>query len=184
MIIDFVGALATGFGLMGLVLVINRLLLRGRLGRWIYPATVALGMVGYTVWAEYTWPRRTIEAQPQLVLASQNGEAVIYRPWTYLWPQVTRMIAVNRAETMTNPAFPGLVMTQVVLIGRWQPMRGVRVVYDCAGAARADLTEGVSLDAEGALVGASWQALPADDPVLATACGLVEEGSDDATGGA
>ena len=85
MIIDFVGAMATGLGLLGLVLLLNRLIGR-RLGRWIYPASVALGMIGYTVWAEYSWPTRTIDGSPQMALASQNSQSVFYRPWTYIWP--------------------------------------------------------------------------------------------------
>lgn len=178
MIIDFIGAFATGFALLGVVLFVNRVLLRGRFGRWIYPAVVASGMVGFTVWAEYTWPTRTLEAQPHLALASQNGESLIYRPWTYIWPQVTRMITVNRAETRTNPEQPDLVMTQVVLLGRWEPVRGVLVVYDCAQSLRADLRDGVAFQEDGTLAGADWVSLEGDDPVLRTACAVRGEDSD------
>jgi hypothetical protein len=184
MLIDFVGALAAGLGLLGLMLVVNRLVLRGRFGRWIYPATVAVGMVGYTVWAEYTWGSRTIEAMPQLTLATEASDPVFYRPWTYVVPQTTRMIAINRAETRTHPEQPNLVMTQVVLIGRWQPMQAVMVVYDCAAHARADLLEGVELNADGSLEGATWLPLEAGDAVMNAACSAVEEGSDGRGNGA
>ena len=175
MVIDFIGALASGLGLLGLVMLINRVVLRGRFGRWIYPATVALGMVAYTVWAEYTWPTRTMEAQPQLLLAGENAESVVYRPWTYLWPQVSVMIAVDRSETRVNPAFPHLVMTQVVRLARWQPVRGYLTVFDCEGNARALMGEGVELSADGALEGATWEPLNAEDPVLRAACSVAEE---------
>ncbi|MCW1932457.1 hypothetical protein [Pararhodobacter zhoushanensis] len=184
MLIDFVGSLATGFGLMGIVLLVNRLILRNRIDRWIYPATVAFGMVAFTIWAEYTWPSRTITAQPQLALASENGEAVFYRPWTFIWPQVTRMTAINLAETRTHPDQPGMVMTQVVFIGRWEPTRGVVVIYDCVNNARADVVEGVAMNADGTLEGAEWFPLDADNPVLRTACAAVEEGNDGRASGA
>ncbi|MBN8292376.1 hypothetical protein JI664_10405 [Rhodobacter sp. NTK016B] len=184
MLIDLMGALATGFGLMGLVLMVNRLVLRGALGRWIYPASVAAGMILYTVWAEYTWADRTIDALPQLTLVSEDGDAVPYRPWTYLWPQTTRMVAIDLSQTRTHPQQPGLVMTRIVLIGRWQPMRAVTVVYDCADHRRADLREGVELNADGTLEGADWTSLDAEDAALRAACSVVEEEPDEQGSGA
>ncbi len=178
MILDFIGSLATGLGLMGVVLLVNRLILRGYFGRWIYPATVAFGMVAFSIWAEYTWPSRTLDAQPQLRLASQNGETVFYRPWTFVWPQVTRMIAVDLSQTRTHPAQPDLVLTRVILMGKWEPVRGVMVVYDCAAPARADLREGVEFNADGTLDGAEWVPLGGDDPVMLAACAAAQEGSD------
>lgn len=184
MLIDFVGALASGLGLMGLMLLLNRLILRGRIGRWIYPATVALGMVGFTIWAEYTWPQRTLEAMPQLALASESGDPVFYRPWTYLWPQTTRMVTVDRAQTLTHPDHPGLVMTRIVLVARWQPIRAVPVVYDCNEHARADFPDGVTLNADGSLEGATWIPLEADDAAMRIVCAAVEEGSNERGNGA
>jgi len=174
MIIDFIGAIATGLGLLGIVLLLNRLTGR-RLGRWIYPATVALGMIGYTVWAEYSWPVRTVEGSPHLVLASANRQGVFYRPWTYVWPQRTRLILIDRSQTLIHPDFPQMVRTQVVFIGRWEPIRVAGVIFDCAARARADLAQGVELNADGTLEGGSWRVLEADDPVLATACAVGEE---------
>lgn len=173
MIIDFVGAFAAGFGLMGIVMLINRLTGR-RMGRWVFPATVALGMIGYTVWAEYTWPTRTVEGSPQMLLASHNQVSVFYRPWTYIWPQTTRLTAIDQSATYVHPGQPQLVLTQVVLIGRWEPIRVAGVVFDCANNARVDLAEGVELNADGTLEGADWRALEADDAVLRTACAAGE----------
>lgn len=184
MLLDLIGALAAGLGLLGLVLLVNRVLLRGRIGRWIYPATVALGMVSYTIWAEYTWAERTITAMPQLELARESGSPAFYRPWSYVFPRTTRMIAIDRSQTRTHPDQPGLVMTRIVLIGRWEPIRAVTVVYDCRAPARADLIEGVSLNADGTLEGATWVPVEAEDAVLAAACAAQEGGSDEPANGA
>jgi hypothetical protein len=174
MVFDFIGAFLTGFGLMGVVMLLNRLTGQ-RLGGWIYPAIVALGMVGYTVWAEYSWAARTMETQPQLRLASQSGDAVFYRPWTFIWPHVTRITAVDVLETRVHPAQPDLVLTRVVLIARWQPVRAVISVFDCEAGARADLGPEVTLNADGTLEGADWVALESDNAVLVTACTVGEE---------
>jgi len=178
MIIDFIGAIATGLGLLGVVLLLNRLfgrLLSRRFGRWVYPATVAIGMIGYTVWAEYSWPVRTIEGSPQMRLASSNEQSVFYRPWTYIWPQVTRLTVIDQSHTLVHPEQPQRVLTQVVFIGRWAPIRVAGVVFDCDLRARVDLRDGVELRADGSVQGADWRDLEADDPVLRTACTVGEE---------
>lgn len=184
MLIDFLGALATGFGVMGVMLILNRWVLRGAVGRWVYPASVAVGMIGYSFWSEYTWADRTITALPQLELVSEAGDAVIYRPWTYLWPQTTRMVAVDLSQTRTHPEQPGLVMTRIVLLARWQPVRGVTVVYDCAENLRADLLDGVTMNADGTLEGADWRPLDAEDAAMRAACSAVEEEPDEQGSGA
>jgi len=174
MIIDFVGAIATGLGLLGFILLLNRV--TGRwMPRWVFPATVALGMIGYTVWAEYSWPTRTIDGSPQLVLASHNQQSVFYRPWTFIWPQTTRLVAVDQSQTHIHPQQPDLVLTQIVLIGRWEPIRVAGMALDCVRNARVDLAQGVELGADGTLEGANWRALEESDAVLVAACALGEE---------
>lgn len=174
MILDFIAAIAAGFGLLTVTFIVNHLTGK-RLGPWIWPATVAVGMVGYTVWAEYSWASRTIAAQPQLRLASTNSERVFYRPWTYLVPHISRMIAVDETRTLVHPDHPDLVLTDLVLMGRWEPVRVIGVVFNCTDATRADLVEGVELADDGSVIGATWVAMEPDDSVLATACALGEE---------
>lgn len=174
MILDFIAAIAMGFALMGCVMLINRLIGR-RLGPWVYPASVALGMIGYTVWAEYSWAARQLESQPQLRVASENGERVFYRPWTYLWPQVTRMITVDVSQTRVHENQPDQVLTQLVLIGKWEPVRAVNVLFDCAAPARVDLAQSAQMAPDGSIDGVEWLPLNADDPVLRTACDVGEE---------
>ena len=53
---------------------------------------------------------------------------------------------------------------------RWEPTRQIAVMFDCEGQRRADLIDGVSLDAQGALVGAQWRQLDSEDPILRIAC--------------
>jgi hypothetical protein len=174
MLLEFIAALAAGLGLLSVIFVLNHLTGR-RLPRWIFPATVGLGMLGYTIWSEYTWPERAIVADSGYVEASRNEVQVWYRPWTYLWPQSNRLIAVDHRFTRRHEQAPDLVLTRVALLARWMPEFGYLVVFDCAEHARADMLAGVELREDGTLEGASWVQLEAGDPVLRTACDAREE---------
>lgn len=174
MLLDFIGAFATGLGLLAVVFSINHL--TGKwMGRWVFPATVAFGMMGYTAWAEYSWSSRTINALSHLRLASSARESVPWRPWTYAFPQVNRMIAVDLSRTRVHPNQPDLVMTDLVLLGRWEPVRSVPVIFDCAANTRADLIEDVVLNTDGSVEGATWEAMEPDNSVLTTACAAGQE---------
>ena len=174
MLLDFIAALATGFGLLSVTFILNRVTGQ-RLGRWIYPATVAAGMVGYTAWAEYTWHSRVLAAQPQLRLASTASERLFYRPWTYVVPQINRMIAVDVSQSLQHDAQPDLILTHLVLMGRWEPTRSIPVIFNCAENTRADLLEGATLNPDGTVEGVEWATMAADDRILVTACELAEE---------
>lgn len=178
MILELMATFACGFALMGVVLILNRAFGQ-KLGRWVYTGAMAVGMIGFSLWSEYTWASRTIAGLPQLELATQNADSVIYRPWSYVFPQVTRMIAVDLSQTRTHPAQPDLVLTRVVLLARLQPVRAYLAVFDCALHTRADLFEDVDLNADGTLNGATWVALDDDDPVMRTACAARTQGGGD-----
>ena len=178
MFLELMATFACGFALMGVVLILNRAFGQ-KLGRWVYTGAMATGMIGFSVWSEYTWANRTISALTQLQLATETSESVFYRPWTFAFPQVTRMIAIDLSQTRTHPGQPDLVLTRVVLMARWQPMHAYLAVFDCAQNTRADLFEGVELNADGTLNGAAWVALDADDPVLASACAARAQGGGD-----
>lgn len=183
MTLDILGALAAGLGLLGLALMLNRLILRNYFGRWLYPATVAAGMLAFTMWSEYSWPSRAVASQPALVLAAHNQHSVAYRPWTYVWPQQTQLITVNTAMLDRHALNPALVMTQLVLIGRWRPLQSVLAIFDCANHASVAVEDGVTLNPDGTLEGATWTELAASDPVLATVCAAAERGSNDRANG-
>jgi hypothetical protein len=175
MLLEFIAAIAAGLGMLSVVFATDYLTGR-RLPRWIYPATVGLGMLGYTIWSEYSWPERVVVAGSGYVEASRNEVQVWYRPWTFLWPQSNRLIAIDHRFTRQHDQAPELVLTRVALLARWMPEFGYLVVFDCAAHARADMLAGVELREDGTLEGASWVQLGPDDPVLRTACEAREEG--------
>lgn len=171
MLLEFIAIVAAGFGLAGIALSLN-IALRRRLPQWIVPAAAGAGMLLMAIWLEYSWFERTTSTFPDGVeVASTHQARSWYRPWTYVVPLTTRLIAVDRRFDRRHADRPGQVMTRVILAGRWEPTRQFGVVYDCNGHRRADLLDQVELDEDGQLRNARWVQLSADDAVLRTACG-------------
>ncbi|MDH3264778.1 MAG: hypothetical protein OEM24_12365 [Paracoccaceae bacterium] len=170
MFLDFIATAAAAFAAAGIVLFLVRVL-RIRLPKWILPVGAGAAMLGYAIWSEHSWfPRVTAALPPATEVAWNNEETSWWRPWTYLVPLTTRFIAVNKGSIKTHEAAPGQRLAEVLLIARWQGTITVPVLFDCEGARRADLLGGAEFGPDGAVVGAEWHQLPADDPVLFVAC--------------
>jgi len=173
MILEFIAALTSGIALMGVLMLVDRLTGQ-RMGRWVFPAAVGLGMLAYSVWSEYSWASRVIAPDGHYVEVTRNQSGVWYRPWTYLWPQVNRIIALDRRFQRTHPDQPHLVQIRVVRLERWLPESAFLAVFDCDEGALAPMVDGVELMADGTVAGADWVPMPADDPMLRGACALRE----------
>ncbi|NZA26807.1 hypothetical protein H0E84_10465 [Luteimonas sp. SJ-92] len=170
MLLEFIAIIAAGFGLAGLVLALN-FLVRKRLPGWAVPAAAGGGMLAMAVWLEYSWLDRVTATFPDEVeVASTNELRVWYRPWTFVVPQTSRLIAIDHRFDRHNAAMPDQVLTQVLLMGRWEPARQFGAVFDCAGGRRADLVDEVVFDEDGAPRNARWIALAEDDSLLRAAC--------------
>ncbi|MFC4728675.1 hypothetical protein [Coralloluteibacterium thermophilus] len=170
MLLEFIAIVAAGFALAGIALTLN-LVVGKRLPGWIFPASAGVGMLAMAIWLEYSWLDRVTDGFPQEVeVVSTNRQRVWYRPWTFVVPQVNRLIAVDHRFERRNPALPDQVLTSVLLAGRWEPSRQFGVVVDCAGQRRADLVDQVVFGEDGALERARWLPLAADDPLLRAVC--------------
>ncbi len=175
MAFELIGALSAGFGLMGLVMLLWWVLRRGKLPGWAYPASVALGMFAFSVWAEYSWADRALEAQPQLRLADTTADPSPLRPLSYAVTPVNRLRAIDESRTFVHPQQPDLVRTTIVSMARWEPVRAVEVVVDCDAPALAPIGEGAEIRSDGSLEGATWRPLGRDDELLRTVCAVGEE---------
>jgi hypothetical protein len=170
MLLEFIAAICLGLAAAGLIMGLNYAVGR-RLPAWLAPATAGLSMIAFMIFMEYTWLSRTVEQLPDGVeIVSTSRDTSWYRPWTYIKPLSLRAIALDTRRNRTHEAQPDRVMTSVLLLGRWMPSRQIPVVFDCALNRRADLHDGVELDSDGALPGAQWRSLPADDAALTVAC--------------
>lgn len=129
-------------------------------------------MIAATISSEYSWYGRTVNNLPEGITVARTVQAkAIYRPWTYVYPYTERFMAVDTASTRRNTAQPGLVLVDLVFFGRWQPVQKLAVMFDCENARQTQVPEEVNFDDNGALIGAKWGPIPADDPALIIACG-------------
>lgn len=171
MLLEFIAIVAAGFALAGVALMLN-VILGKRLPGWTFPAAAGVGMLAMAIWLEYSWlDRATTNLPEQIEVASTNQSRSWHRPWTYVVPLVDRFIAIDHRFDRRNPALPDHVLTQVLLIGRWQPSRQFGVMFDCVGYRRADMVDEVVFADDGSLRNARWRQLDADDGVLRAACG-------------
>lgn len=170
MIWEFIGAIVVAIGAGGAMHLLGRIT-GGRLPVWSVPAGAGLGMIAFVVYMEYTWAGRIVAQMPEeATVASMNRSTAWFRPWTYIWPYTNRMIVVDHRFDRRNPAFPDLVVTRLVLLGRWEPGRPVPVLFDCVQGRRADLREDVVFADDGTIEGASWIQLAPDDPLVRAVC--------------
>lgn len=173
MIWDLMASISAGFVAGGIFLFLRRVV-RLPLPSWAVPAAAGATMVLYAVWSEYSWFGRVSQTLPEsVVIAMKNESSAPWRPWSYVRPMTTRFVAFDRAALRTHDAAPGQKLATLMLVGRWEPLRTVPVLYDCAGARRADLAEGAAFGADGAVTGADWQPAAAGDPVLPLVCAEV-----------
>jgi hypothetical protein len=170
MLFELIAAVVSGVALAGVAMLL-RWLSRGLLPKWIVPVMAGLGMLSYSIWSEYSWFDRMNLALPGIVASWKNEQTAFWRPWSYIEPVTTRFTAVDLKTAKRHPNQPGLVMVDILLLARWQPVTPVKVVFDCQNARRADLIDGnVSIADDGRLVGAEWVTLDAQDPALKIAC--------------
>lgn len=172
MLNDFMTMLA-GAAFAGLVLYALRHALRKWAGiemaKWVMPAGVGLAMLAVTIWQEYNWyptVRGGLNDGVEVVLTGQ--ESSWWRPWTYLAPITTRVMAI---DTNLLDRSGDVVRAELLLAQRWQlGVQAVPVAYDCAARKRADLIGGAALDENGQLAGGDWLPLDPQDAGLAIAC--------------
>jgi hypothetical protein len=170
MLLDFIATIAAGFAAAAVVLIANHLSGR-RLARWILPVAVGAAMLGFSIWNEYTWYPRVLAQLPEsVVVASAPADRVFYRPWTYVFPLVSRFVAVDRGAAVHSGSDPALMVASAVIIQRWAPTRRLPVAFDCTKGARADLLEGAALGDNGTLTGAEWRDVGKEDDLVQAAC--------------
>lgn len=170
MLLELIATVVLGLGTAGLIMGLN-VVTGKRLPGWLIPAGAGSAMLLFIVSMEYSWVTRTQESLPAGVeVTSISRESMWYRPWTYVRPLSLRMVAIDTRRHRTHPEQPDQVMTTVLLLGRWMPVREIPVIFDCLNKRRADLHAGVEFDARGQLRGADWRPLEPDDPALRAAC--------------
>lgn len=166
MFFELVATFAAGISAAGLALIANHLT-RGQLPRWALPVAAGVAMLGYTVWSEYSWGPRTRAALPEGVeVVMSVEERRFWKPWTYLVPQTTRIMALDRAGVQRNPEAPGILLADIYLFARWTPPAKRPQLVDCTDGRRADATAAALADP----ADAAWRNAGEDDPLMEALC--------------
>ncbi|ARE42112.1 hypothetical protein RGUI_3971 [Rhodovulum sp. P5] len=166
MFLELIATFVAALGAAGLVMGLN-MMTGGRLPKWLMPVAAGAAMIAYAVWSEYSWAGRTVAGLPEgVVEVSRVDERIAYKPWTYIVPQTTRLMAADAGGAATRPDAPALRLVNLYLFARWQPARTVPILVDCETAARADATEAALADP----AQADWLPLPAGDPLVVAVC--------------
>lgn len=170
MIMELLATVAAGAGGAGLMLALKKLSW-GHLPKWAIPAGAGAAMLASTIAIEYSWyPTAQRSLPEQLTVAEAYPLAVPYRPWTYAIPMIDRFIAVDTASVRANPEVPEQRLANTWLFQRWMTPRARAYLADCAGSRMAVLTTGIDMAPDGSVNGATWDSVPADDPLLRTIC--------------
>lgn len=144
---------------------------RPGLPRWMVPFAAAAGLIGYTIWSEYSWfDRVSAELPRELEVVVVQDEAMPLRPWTFLAPITMSFVALDHRKTLAHPQKAGLRMVTLYNFARWKPVDEGLMAVDCPGKRQAMVVEGVEITAQGELVGTDWQAAGASDLLQAAAC--------------
>lgn len=170
MFFELIATIVAGVATALLVWAVNRTL-KGRLPSWMIPVSAGMAMIVATISSEYGWFERTKATMPEgMVVAQTVEEKVFYRPWTYANPFISRFVAVDQATARTHPDHPDKRIVDLIFYGRWARTAKVPMLFDCAQSKRADIVDGVEFADDGAVIGAQWIPVQAEDPVLEVAC--------------
>lgn len=168
--LHLIAVFAMGFAAAGFVLLAYRLRSK-KPPRYLIPLAAGLAMIGYALWSDYSWAPRTIAGLPDHVaVVKRIPSSAPWKPWTYLFPQIDRFIAVDNAQTRRNDRLPGLVLAEVILVARLEPAVTTRQLFDCAQARRTDVIASDEFTEEGLPMNPDWVHLEPTDELYKAVC--------------
>jgi hypothetical protein len=168
--LELLAAIICAFCLGGIAYGVRRKR-QDRLPQWIVPLAAAVGLIGYTVWSEYSWYPRVAAELPdgvEVVWAERAPNAL--RPWTFLAPLTARFLAMDTRTLAVHPSNKDLVLAQVYGFARWRGVEDGFLVVDCAGSRQVRLTETARITDAGELTGAEWVPMAPEDDIRKVAC--------------
>lgn len=115
MIWNLVAMAFAGLGAAGVALML-RLITRKKLPRWIIPAFAGAGMLSYQIYMEYTALDLIESRLPEgTVVLTTESESMPWRPWTYIKPLKTEMVALDLENAESRQIETGDVVARFVL---------------------------------------------------------------------
>jgi len=170
MFFHFLAVAAVGFFTAGCVMAAVRCF-KGKAPKFIVLASAGLGMIAYNVWEEYSWFDRNalpMKAEGMIVVQTYAG-GVPWRPWTYVFPVVSRFMAWKPTEA-PRPTKARLIYGGLHLVARRADEIVVSQVYDCDRGMSAELSGDVAFDGRNRPTNLRWTRLDSTDSLFAAVC--------------
>lgn len=170
MLWELLATVFAGLGAAGLALAL-RSFSRRRIPSWTIPAFAGSAMLGFQIYSEYSWFSHQKSLLPADVIVVRHvEETAVWRPWTFVYPQTVRFIAVKVGEGSVNQINRDLVLADVFLFERRMAARQIPQVFHCGARARTNLTDDLQLPEPGDALDDHWIALEPTDELLLTVC--------------
>ena len=171
--IHLLATFSAGICAAGLILLGYRALGR-KAPRYLPPLAAALAMIGYNIWDEYSWAPRTMAALPaHIEVVETYGDAAVWKPWTYVFPEVNRFVALDSSTIRLNEKLPGYVLAEFILVARRSPTAAMQQMFDCQGSRQADVVASTRFDAEGLPEAQGWVPVEADSTLFKAVCSRI-----------
>lgn len=170
MLWEFVATITAGAGAAGIALFL-RWLSNKKAPKWLIPLFAGLGMLGFQIQSEYNWYQHQLSLLPDgIEVVREVQQQSWYRPWSYLWPQTLRFMAVDVKNAAANQQQSGLMLVDLYFFQRRASARRVPQVVDCHTGARAHFSADLSVNETGQQTDTDWVKLDKEDPLLLAVC--------------
>ncbi|MGB0684485.1 MAG: hypothetical protein ACPGOV_17410 [Magnetovibrionaceae bacterium] len=173
MFFNLIATFAMGFVVGGILFAVFRLF-RLNAPRWVVPACAGLSMIAFGGWNEYTWYDRTASGLPDHILVAETiGTTSKFQPWTLVVPRIDRFIAVDTAKAKRHGERTNLVMTESILMDRYDGVLVLFTIFDCRAGRQAAVDPGLAFDSSGLPTNPEWTEVKGGAPILDAVCGSV-----------
>lgn len=168
MIWQLIATVVAGVGAAGIALLLIKLS-ANRLPRYLTPLFAGIGMLSFLIYTEYQWFSHQQSLLPANVrVVQQIEETTWWRPWSYVWPQVTRFMAADFNSIEQNRINPAVLMVDIYLFAERTPAVASKQLVHCGWQKRQDFTKTSQIPATDAVPDEHWFSLPTGNSLLDT----------------
>jgi hypothetical protein len=170
MLWELIATVIAGIGAAGIALFIRKLA-KNKAPAYLIPVFAGTAMLAFQIYSEYSWyPHQASRLPEGVVVVKTVEEQAVWRPWSYLQPQILRFIAADVANMSANSHNAELKLVDLYFFSRRSQARRVTQVVHCGQHARADFTEQLDLPLDNTPLSAAWQTLSPADPLMLVVC--------------
>lgn len=136
-----------------------------------YLIAIAVGMVGYAIYDEYSWYSRvSAELPTRLKVVRTYATSMPYQPWTYAAPRVYKFDAVDLASKRVNPNAPDLSLVRMLRVTRNTSSVDISAIVDCSNDRFTEVDATTKFADTGLPVNPTWEKLSGHPALKQSVC--------------